>query len=308
MSDVEQNVPVKTKGKAILPLRRRLKAWWDGEVLEVRRRGGQQAEPDGQQSDDAKTGIEVDRLTLLQDIWGKEQTQPGDQEFLFELIKPLGLTSGNTLVQFGGGMGLTARTAAAHFDCFVRALETDEELVAAGKKILFDESLDKKVELIAFDPLTYDYPAKSTDHLFAKEAFWPYKEKADLLAKSVAMVRPGGQFLLTDYMLGEGITGSDLGALAKGSSNHENLWTPAAYEEQLRKLKLNVRITEDVTERFQRLIETAWSDFAKPEKIERYGPKTGALLLDLAETWVGRSSAMAEGKIQIKRILAISQG
>ncbi len=303
MSDVEQNGPEIIKGKAKLPLKRRLKAWWEGETLELKRKGGLQEE--AAPADEVKPGIEIDRLTLLRQIWGGEQTLPGDREFLLELIKPLGLTAGNTLVQLGGDMGLTGRAAVAQFDCYARVLEQDKDLVEAGKKILFAKGEDKKVELIAYDPLTYDYPKNSTDHLFAKQAFWPYKEKAELLSKAAAMVRPGGQFLLTDYMLGEGASADDLGALASGASSHENLWTPAAYETLLGKLKLDVRINEDVTERFQSLIAAAWSDFAQPQKIDPFGPKTKSLLLDLAETWVGRSCAMAEGKLRIHRILAI---
>lgn len=306
MSDVDQSGPETVKAKAKLPLKRRLKAWWEGETLELKRKGGQPGDSgEDSPAQEAKPGIEIDRLTLLRRIWGEEQTQPGDKEFLIELIKPLGLAAGNTLVQLGGDMGLTGRAAVDQFNCFARVMEADEELVAAGKKILFAKGEDKKVELIAYDPPTYDYPENSTDHLFAKQAFWPYKEKAELLSKAAAMVRPGGQFLLTDYMLGEGASAADLGAPASGGASHENLWTPAAYEDHLGKLKLDVRINEDVTERFQHLIAAAWADFATPQKIDPFGTNTKSLVLDLAETWVGRSCAMAEGKLRIHRILAI---
>src|SRR3546814_9568167 len=86
----------KPAGKGKIPFWVRLKAWWEGYDLAIRAK--QQVPLDsGVLSQDAvhyeATGPRSMRLEVMQQIWGKGMSGPGDEDYILRLVKPLALRS-----------------------------------------------------------------------------------------------------------------------------------------------------------------------------------------------------------------------
>ncbi|HLU91831.1 MAG TPA: hypothetical protein VKZ46_04530, partial [Pedomonas sp.] len=105
------NMSVSRKS-AKIPLSLRLKAWWEGYDLAIRPK--QKIPLDmGTLSQDA---VRYDapepksmRLEVMQQIWGKGMSGPGDEDYILRLVKPLGLSPAHTVIDVGAGLGGATR-------------------------------------------------------------------------------------------------------------------------------------------------------------------------------------------------------
>ena len=86
---------------------------------------------------------------------------------------------------------------------WVDGLEANAVLAAVGMERMTKAGLGKKAPIRHYDPETFRWP-KRVDVVFAREAFFTLANKADLAAAVSAILKPGGQFLFTDYTLEEG--------------------------------------------------------------------------------------------------------
>src|SRR3546814_6096004 len=68
------------------------------------------------------------RLEVMQQIWGKGMSGPGDEEYILRLVKPLALNPAHTVIDVGAGLGGATRLIAEKFDIWITGLESDREV------------------------------------------------------------------------------------------------------------------------------------------------------------------------------------
>ena len=287
-----------------IPISMRVKAWWDGNELQICPAGDGENGGDGDPSVQTRT---LDRPAMLQELWGKGHCDPGPEEFLLQLILPLGLDPSMTVVVLGAGLGGAARTMVQHFGTWAQGLESDKELAAAGMAISERAGMARKAEIIHFDPTQHIYRPKIADAILAKEFIWRIEDKARMIQAAHTMLKNQGQFLFTDYTLNEEKEISDLAAWADLESEPLSLWTQAQYEECLKAQKFDVRICEDITRDFVKFATDGWGAFLKNSRIDDLCEETGEALIREAEIWTERIKAMDEGQVNVQRIYAIKK-
>lgn len=290
--------------QAKIPISMRVKAWWDGNELQVRPKGRGDDDDDSDQDLPTRT---LDRPALLQELWGKGFCDPGSEEFLLQLVKPLGLDPSMTVLQLGTGLGGAARAMVEHFGTWVQGLEADKELAAAGMALSEMAGMAKKAEIVYFEPTQHTYRPNAADAVLAKEFFWKVKDKNRMIQAAHTLLKEGGQLLFTDYILTEGSEMSDLEAWTDLGSESFSLWTQAQYEESLETQKFDVRISEDITKDFAKLVTDGWGAFLKNSRIDDLCEETGEALIREAEIWTERIKAMDEGQVNVQRIYAIKK-
>src|SRR3989337_2916840 len=125
---VASRVASKPAGKDKVPFSVRLKAWWEGYDLAVRPK--QKTALD--MGDLAQDAVRYEapeprlvRLEVMQQIWGKGMSGPGDEEYILRLVKPLGLKPAHTVIDFGAGLGGATRLISEKFDIWITGLESD---------------------------------------------------------------------------------------------------------------------------------------------------------------------------------------
>lgn len=287
-----------------IPISMRVKAWWDGNELQVRAKGPGGNDDDSDPVEPTRT---LDRPTLLQELWGKGLCNPGPEEFLLQLVKPLGLNPSMTVLHLGAGLGGAARAMVEHFGPWVQGLESDKELAAAGMALSEMAGMAKKAEIVYFNPNQHTYRPNTADAVLAKEFLWTIKDKDRMIQATATLLKEQGQFLFTDYILTEGTEKSDLAAWTDLEAESFSLWTQAQYEECLETQKFDVRISEDITKDFIKLVTDGWGAFLRNSRIDDLCPETGDALIREAEIWTERIKAMDEGQVNVQRIYAIKK-
>lgn len=300
-------VAVKQGGKPKIPFWVRLKAWWEGYDLALRQKQLLAAEM-GELSDDTpEPELMSKRLEVMQNIWGKGMSGPGDEDYILKLVKPLGLNPALTVIDVGAGLGGATRVISEKFEIWMTGLEADREVAEAGMELSTMAGLGKRAPIHYFDMDRYEFRENSTDCVISKEALYLVEDKDRLLKEIVNMIKPRGQLLFTDYVLAEDADERAIFTWAEGEPHKPTPWTMRDYEDLLTEARLDIRIKEDITQEVYGIITASWARFLSSLKGKTVDKKTSEAINDAVELWTRRTKAIDSGALRICRFHALKK-
>ena len=307
---VASRVASKPAGKDKVPFSVRLKAWWEGYDLAVRPK--QKTALDmGDLTQDAvryeAPEPRLVRLEVMQQIWGKGMSGPGDEDYILRLVKPLGLNPAHTVIDFGAGLGGATCLIAEKFDIGITGLESDREVADEGMELSTTAGLAKRAPIHYFDMDRYEFRENSTDCVISKEALFTVEDKDRLLKEIIRMIRPRGQLLFTDYVLAEKADERAVFAWADGEPKRPNPWTMRDYEAMLTESRLDIRIKEDITDEVYGIITGSWARFLSSLKGKQLDRGMSEAITGAVELWTRRTRAIDAGALRICRFHAIKK-
>lgn len=294
-----------------LPLKMRLKAWWDGEELVVRQKQAD-APNDGAPAAEAApgetgpVGWTEDRIALVQEVWGEGHNGPAGDEMITRLVKPVGLTPAMRMLDLGTGLGGGARLVAKHFGVWVSGLEADQDLAEAGAKLSAASEFAKKATVKHFDPAALAIDEPPFDCVLSKEFFFQVEDKQGFLETLCEHVKAPGHLIFTDYVQpAEGEPDADLAEWIEAEAIRPHLWTRQAYVKALGDFGFDVRVEEDFTQAHKGEISGTWAAYmeALQEKTPDLAPPPG--LAYEVGLWMRRVKLMEKGALGVCRIHAV---
>lgn len=304
----------KTRRALKAPFRLRLKAWWHGHELFLKRRA-QAAGPLGQKDDlrrrvtgyrDPERPWETPRVRMLQAVWGEGFTGPGGPDHALELVKPLGLGPEMSMLHIGAGLGGPARAFVEAFGVWVAGVECDHELAEAGMSLSTLAGMAKRAPITPLQLQRFELTPNSLDVILANEILFAVIDKHRALREIEQALRVRGQFLFTDYVLNQRGQEDDpaLQAWAKKEPLTPHLWTAREYARILAEYKLDIRITEDVTDTYRSLALQGWANYTEAVSETELDPEVAACLVQEADLWTRRIAAFNSGLLRVYRIYA----
>jgi SAM-dependent methyltransferase len=294
-----------------LPLRARLKAWWDGYDIEMPRpRGKGGKKRSGHQITAPKQKLPWDdpRISLVQAVWGHGFDRPGSEDFVVELLNPVGLDPSMSGAVLDAGVGGAARAVSRAFDVWITGFECEEKLVDAGNKLSKIAGLTKKAPIHPCDASEPPLKTRGYDCVFGHESFFQVPEKALLLETVEKGLKPGGQLLFTDYVLADSrATSPALEEMLENESKKPHVWSVFDYRTAMSDLELDIRVSEDITERIAGMIRGAWGDFMNRSESWQELGASSETVLEEAELWTRRLRALQEGALRVYRFHALKR-
>lgn len=262
-------------------LRRRLRAWWQGydapgvpggELASVEEeplthststpppRDPTKPNPDAGRFDrHGKPLWSATRIDVAEKLWGKALIGPGGEDYVPDLVKPLGLDKTMSVLDLSAGLGGITRMMAKHFGAWVTGLEMSPVLAQRGAEYSKKQDLTRQAPITHYDPDFLELDRKF-DAVFAKEIFF-CMDKEKILTQIRQYLKPGGQLLFTDYLLADNIKLEGLGAWAASERQEPRPWRPAETATCLKSLGFDLRIALDMTDVQLRLIVAKLSEF-----------------------------------------------
>lgn len=320
-----------TETKEKIPLKLKLKAWWEGyDSDEVRAaflatQEGEEAEetearpstakeaPKEAAEENPQDDIPIDlwdekRVNIARYIWGEGYCGPGGPDHIVTMSKLLALSPKMSMMCLGAGLGGPTRTLADKFGVWVSGYEESEHLVDAGNELSVKAGMAKKADLHHYVPDGSQDFDRKFDRVLAKEYIFQVENKKGLLGATFEATKPDGLILITDYVLGsEGAVSSDTYREWK-DSEHGGVFPVT--EEELKKLVetpgYSVRVHEDISGQQISLIASAWAGADKviAELVkEEDGTAMVDALLKEAEFWARRSKLLGDGTLKLWRTL-----
>ncbi len=310
-----QNQP-KTDIKDVkLPLKLRLKAWWDGDELVVRPKQANAAGTTGAQGDE---GQETDaqgekpplwtpeRIALAQEVWGEGFCGPTDAKAIIRLVKPAGLSPAMRMLDLGAGLGGSTRIVAKHFGAWATGLESDPDLAAAGAEISGQSDLSKKAVIEPFDPGAIEPAEQPYNCVFSKEFLFCVEDKRALLEAIKPQVKEPGHLIFTDYVLpAPGMSSPTLEAWIEAEPVRPHPWASEDYVQTLKELDFDVRVAEDFTATVKGQITAAWSAYMTSMEAANAGGAAPPALAYEVDLWMQRAKLLESGDLKVFRFHAM---
>lgn len=293
----------------------RMRAWWEGYDLSVLQRmiesGEMLAAPppepepansaslfsaDSEPADRMGRPLwTAERIKVAETLWGESFLSPGGVEHTAYLVKPFGINPTMSILDLNAGLGGVARTIARDYKAWVTGLEASPLLASMGEERSAKQKLAKQAPVMHYDPNNIKLD-KKYDGIFAKEAFFTVGNKDKLFDEIARHIKPGGQFLFTDYCVeGADMTSPDLVGWMSNEPVEPVLWSAERITKALTDRKLDVRINEDMTPLQKQLILGALSTFLGHLSAHTMDNTTKLAVLDEVELWARRMAAFDHG-------------
>lgn len=298
----------------------RLKAWWEGyDPDDIKQRlkerqpievAAPKDEPEKQQaSADTLDPWNEETIDIAQYVWGKGFCGPGGPDYIISLSKLLALSPEMSMLQIGAGLGGPARVLVDRFGVWITGYDTSESLVEKGRKLSKMAGLDKKAVLEYYDPDNFDGFGRKFDRAISKEALFTIEDKAGMVAKIEEKLKPGGLFLMTEYVIdSDSVLGKDrYKEWMVGERSHPFPVLSTELVEILKANRMQVRVSEDISMQYIEMINQAWAgadEVASKLAQQENGAQMIQTLMREAEFWTRRKKLLETGDLKLWRIVA----
>lgn len=300
-----------------VPLLSRLQAWWDGSdvVLEEADPESEDIQPKEESESDEDsdnyavldaTNWSPQRAEAAEMVWGTGFVGPSGAQEILDMVKPMGLDPSKSILDLSAGLGESSRLVAQTFGTWVTGMEASPTLAAQGNQKSVMAGLSKKAPVKQYDPETLDLDGGTFDCIFAREAFFTVKAKAQLIETLVAGLKTHGELAFTDLLLRESDLKSDaIKKWKKGEPVTPYPWSIDEVLEALRSHHLDVRVNEDITDSYRALVVKGLEQLISTNRRrKRVDEQLGETLMAEAELWARRIEAFDSGDLRVYRFLA----
>jgi len=309
---------MKSGANVQVPWRARVRAWWEGEEVQLPQAAAHPASG-GAKAEAAPAGVtirplmpwETEAIRIQEQVWGEGYYKPGGEEHVLGLAKPFALNPSLTVMDFGAGLGGGTRALANEFGVWVSGLEPTADLARAGKELSIKAGLEKKAEIVRYSPEGFEPKQGSIDCILSAESLYLVEDKQKLLKTFEWCLKPRGQISITDFVRNDDIAMEDqrLQGLGLAPTDQTFFASDAEYIRWFRELNFDLRVNEDITERYRRMVMEGWLEFTQAggEKAAHAKALPEEVVREV-QLWSRRVAAFDAGDLRVMRYYAIKLG
>jgi phosphoethanolamine N-methyltransferase len=141
-------------------------------------------------------------IDMLQAIWGEGFLSPGGPPEVARVIGAHDLR-GKAVLDIGcGAGGIDIALVTAHGAGYVTGLDVEDSVLTHARGLVARAGLAERIGLIKVAPGPLPFPPGSFDVVFSKDSIVHIPDKAALMAEVFRVLRPGGWFLASDWLIG----------------------------------------------------------------------------------------------------------
>jgi SAM-dependent methyltransferase len=294
------------------PFKQRFLAWWEGVELPP-----MDAPPPRpvveRESEPPPPPIKLEpwenpAIRVRHAIWGEGFRGPGGAPFALELVKPFAINNSMSILDFGCGAGGPERAIVKEFDVWITGIESDRMQVELGKLLSSKAGLERKAEVIAYDPENFVTRSGGFDCILSIDTMFRFESREVLLARLENSLKTRGQLTICDYVRADQAGPDDPLIAAAIGAETPALWTKGEYEKRFNELKFDLRVSEDITDKFRLMALIALDQVTKvPEGKSVIRTFPDAFLAEVGD-WERKLNAMEAGVLKVFRFYGIKMG
>jgi phosphoethanolamine N-methyltransferase len=148
--------------------------------------------------------VEYDDTTIrfLESLWGEGYLSPGGPEEVDRVLEGLDL-SGREVLDIGcGSGGITLYLAGRHGAARVVGFDVERPVIEHARRRAAARGLRDRVDFVHGAPGPLPFPDENFDVVFSKDALLHVPDKDALFRDIIRVLRPGGWFAASDWMIG----------------------------------------------------------------------------------------------------------
>jgi len=141
-------------------------------------------------------------VSMLQAIWGEGFLSPGGRAEVARLIGTTNL-SGAAVLDIGcGAGGIDVALAEAHHAAHVTGIDVEDTVLRHARALVARHGLTARIGLAKVAPGPLPFPPACFDVVFSKDSIVHIPDKHALMAEVVRVLKPGGRFIASDWLIG----------------------------------------------------------------------------------------------------------
>lgn len=293
-------------------LREKFVAWWHGydmDGLEEGLLGPISAPATGEREIAQPSGKgewTVERVGAVQTVFGAGADSPLAFARVAELIKPLGMNEQMSVLEIGSGLGVGLRVVAQEAGAWIDGIEYNPSLVEESNRLISGDGLQKKAVPTSQHIDSELIRKRRRDVVISRDALHQFPERDDLLQSILAVIKPSGQFLYTDFMVD---FDARQDAVQDWCEMHPALPTLRSLDQarqELIDLGFDVRVARDETAEYIAHVLAALKEFAGGLKNKPVGVEMRDWVIWEVEYWARTVAALESGGLRHCRIHAVS--
>jgi phosphoethanolamine N-methyltransferase len=141
-------------------------------------------------------------LVMLQAVWGEGFLSPGGAEEVARLVADADLR-GVSLLDIGcGAGGIDLALVKNHGAAYVTGLDVEDTVLSCARELIARAQLSDRIGLVKVAPGPLPFPPGTFEVVFSKDSLVHIADKAALMAEVFRVLKPGGRFIASDWLIG----------------------------------------------------------------------------------------------------------
>lgn len=141
-------------------------------------------------------------IAMLETLWGEGFLSPGGPDEVARVIGDHDLRGASVLDIGCGAGGIDIALVRDHGAAFVTGLDVEDPVLDRARQLVSAAGLDRQIGLVKVAPGPLPFPPGCFDVVFSKDSIVHIPDKAALMAEVFRVLRPGGWFLASDWLIG----------------------------------------------------------------------------------------------------------
>ena len=141
-------------------------------------------------------------ITMLEAVWGQGFMSPGGPDEVARVVGPHDF-AGKTVLDIGcGAGGIELALVQNHGAGFVLGIDVEDPVLARARQLVTQADLTRRIGVVKVAPGPLPFPPATFDIVFSKDSIIHIPDKFSLMAEVFRVLRPGGWFIASDWLIG----------------------------------------------------------------------------------------------------------
>lgn len=141
-------------------------------------------------------------IGMLEAVWGEGFLSPGGPEEVARLVGGTDF-AGRSVLDIGcGAGGIDIALARNHGAGYVCGIDVEDTVLARARALIAREGLGHRIGCLKVAPGPLPFPPATFDIVFSKDSIVHIPDKVALLAEVFRVLKPGGRFVASDWLIG----------------------------------------------------------------------------------------------------------
>jgi ubiquinone/menaquinone biosynthesis C-methylase UbiE len=173
-------------------------------------------------------------IAMLEAVWGEGFLSPGGADEVARVIGSHAL-AGLVVLDIGcGAGGIDVALVTRHGAGYVCGIDVEDPVLNHARALVAQHALGDRIGLIKVAPGPLPFPPDSFDVVFSKDSIVHIPDKRALMVEVFRVLKPGGRFLASDWLIGtEGAPSTQMAAYIAAEGLDFGMATPSRYHEAM---------------------------------------------------------------------------
>jgi SAM-dependent methyltransferase len=171
-----------------------------------------------------------DRLiAMLEAVWGEGFLSPGGPAEVARVLEGHDLRGKSVLDIGSGAGGIDVALATTHGAGYVTGIDVEDSVIARARALVAEKGLTDRIGIAKVAPGPLPFPPETFDVVFSKDSIIHIPDKHALMAEVARVLKPGGWFLASDWLIGTEEISPGMAAYIAAEGLDFGMATPARY-------------------------------------------------------------------------------